>query len=439
MASSSGCERLHRAWRAAALLGLAVGLPAQADALYRGAPIRYGERTADDAVTRLQERLAAGEVELRRDATHGYLRGLLDALAVPVSSQALVFSKTSLQHQRISPDNPRAVYFGEDAYVGFVPGGSVLEVTVMDARLGPVFYTLDQQALEPRFERHTELCLACHASGRTAGWPGHLVRSVFADAAGHPLQAAPGFVTTHQSPLAERWGGWYVTGTHGAQRHMGNVTLSARPDPNEAPVLDVEAGANREVLPARVDPDRYLSPHSDLVALMVLEHQAHVHNVLARAGYEAQRAQHRHAQRLPDSDRDTKLRRDLHGIAADVLEAVLLRDEARLDGRLRGTSAFAEEFAASGPRDRAGRSLRELDLEQRLFRYPCSYLIYSPSFDTLPPAVLDAVYTRMWRILTGRFGRRSWPFTREQRQAILEILLDTKKGLPASWHRVEVR
>lgn len=430
-----------------ALLGcLALSTANAQVADYEHAPIRYGAQPGDDAVTRLRARLDAGETQLEYVDGQGYLPGLLRALGVPTSSQALVFSKTSLQLHRISPRTPRAVYFGDEVYVGYVPGGQVLEITAMDRDQGALFYTLEQSPDGPaRFEQHTDRCLTCHASGRTAGWPGHLVRSVLTDPDGHPLTAASSFVTTDASPLAERWGGWYVTGTHGDQRHLGNLITGATlrdPHPPKLRDLDLEPGANLLHLPASVQAHRYLSAHSDLVALMVLEHQTHMHNVLTRARYVALREVHRQAERArwdPDADTTTTTRRVLREVAGEVLDALLLRDEARLREPVGGTSTFAADFAAAGPRDPSGRSLRELDLEHRLFRYPCSYLIYSPAFDALPVEVRDVVYERLWRVLTGRYGQRSYYPTRTQRQAILDILLATRPGLPPEWRPVEVR
>ena len=109
----------------------------------------------------------------------GYLRSVLKLLYVPVSSQGLVFSKTSLQLFRISPSNPRAIYFNDNVYVGWVRSGEVIEVSTADPNLGAVFYTLDQTAsTNPKFVRRAE-CLQCHSSRSTKDVPGHIVRSIF--------------------------------------------------------------------------------------------------------------------------------------------------------------------------------------------------------------------------------------------------------------------
>ena len=118
------------------------------------------------------------------------------------------------------------------------------------------------------------------------------------------------------------------------------------------------------------------------------------------------------------------------------MDYLLFVDEPPLRGRIQGTSGFAEKFQARSPRDHQGRSLRQFDLEQRLMRYPCSYMIYSEAFDALPLGVKESIYGRMWQILSGRDGadkyRRMSP---ADRQAVVEILRDTKPGLPAYFQK----
>jgi hypothetical protein len=110
---------------------------------------------------------------------------------------------------------------------------------------------------------------------------------------------------------------------------------------------------------------------------------------------------------------------------------MLFVDEPRLVGAIKGTSGFAEKFAAEGPRDSKGRSLHQLDLQRRLLRYPCSYMIYTDAFDALAPAAKNAVYRRMWQVLSGQErGPKYARFALPDRQAIIEILRDTKKDLP---------
>jgi hypothetical protein len=401
-------------------------------------PISYGKTTAADPVARLQRRIDRGEVKLSYDEdAQGYLKAVLDALGVPTESQMLVFSKTSFQHTRIGPRTPRAVYFGDDVYVGYVRGGDVLEVSAVDPKLGATFYLLDQRPTgRPEFVRQSDACLQCHVSTKTQEVPGHLVRSVFPDRSGLPLLSGGSFVTDHTSPLSERWGGWYVTGTHGGQRHMGNVVAADRGHPED---LDREAGANRTDLKGLVDTSPYLTGHSDLVALMVLEHQTQTQNLITAAGYQARLGRYsdegiNKALGRPADALSPSTERRVNSAADKLAAALLLSGEAKLTDPVAGTSGFAAAFPERGPRDRKGRSLRDLDLSTRLFKYPCSYLIYSESFDALPVPVKERVYRRLLDVLTGRDTSPAFAhLSPDDRRAILEILADTRPGLPDEW------
>jgi hypothetical protein len=402
-------------------------------------PIRYSTTPATDAISRLQRRIDKGEVKLAYDADgQGYLKAVLEALGVAPQSQVLVFSKTSFQHTKIAPRTPRALYFGDDVYVGFVRGAEVLEFSAVDPKLGATYYLLDQDpaAGKPTFVRQTDTCLQCHQSAKTQEVPGHMVRSVYPDHRGFPVFGAGSFVTDHTSPLAERWGGWYVTGTHGTMRHMGNVMVTDRDHPDQ---LDTAAGANRKDLKGLVDTTPYLTGHSDIVALMVLEHQTQLHNLITAAGYQARIGRHydagiNKALGRPDDALSPSTERRLASYADKLVHALLFSGEAKLTASVAGTSGFTAEFARKGLRDRKGRSLRDFDLTTRLFKYPCSYLIDSEAFAALPSPVAERVYQRLLEVLTGRDqGSDFAHLAAADRQAILEILLETHRRLPPAW------
>jgi hypothetical protein len=400
------------------------------------APINYSESTPNNLVSRLQERINRGDAKLEFTDDHGYLPSVLKEFKVPISSQMLVFSKTSLQRDRISPRTPRALYFNDEVYVGFCHIGEVMEVSVADTKLGTVFYTLRQEPAEkPQFQRHTENCLSCHAS-RHQGIPAHMVRSVFPDRDGNPILSGGSYRVDQTTPIKNRWGGWYVTGTHGNSKHLGNMILPKRTVPDN---LVNDNGLNVIDLKGRIDTGMYLSPHSDLAALMVLEHQTEMHNRITAANYQTQYA-HRDADIINELDGVSHGRltestsRRVDSAAEQLIEYLLFCDEAPLDGPIKGCSSFAEEFSQRGPRDKKGRSLRDFDLTKRLFKYPCSYLIYSPAFDGLPATVKERIYRRLWDILNGNAKEREYAYlTPADRQAIKEILIDTKPGLPDYW------
>ncbi len=396
-------------------------------------PINYGTSSTNDPVAELQERIDSGEVPLAFDEKHGYLRSVLELLGIQPSSQVLVHSKTSFQLRRISPSRPRAVYFNDESYVGWVQHGDVIEVMATDPVQGEVFYTLFQDKDDhPELIRDRGQCITCHASSRTQGVPGGLVRSVFVDAGGQPQYGSGTFTIDHRSPFAERWGGWYVTGTHGQMRHMGNVVAKNRQHPE---ALDREAGANVTDLSDRLNVSPYLTPHSDLVALMVLEHQTQMQNYLTLASYECRSAAHYDGvmntalDRPKDFVSDSTSRRT-ESVGDRLLRYILFADEFPLTSPVEGTSTFAKDFEARGPRDSRGRSLRDFDLQSRMFRYPCSYMIYSPSFDRLPDPVKQHVVKRLHDVLTEKEDDQEFShLSTDDRQAILEILVETKPDL----------
>jgi hypothetical protein len=362
---------------------------------------------------------------------------LLRHLQVPESSQVLVFSKTSLQRDRISPKTPRAIYFNDEVMVGFTLRGQMLEISAADEAVGTAYYTLEQERVSrPSPERQTESCLVCHGASANDESPGHLVRSLYADRRGQPLLSKGSFRTDHSSPFEERWGGWYVTGTSGSQKHLGNLICEEGQRPED---IDNAQGVNVVDLKDRFTTAMYPTPHSDIVALMVLEHQVGMLNKIARASLETRMALHyqremnKALERPIDEPSESAWRR-IRSVGDKVVESLLFSDEIRLTDRVEGTSPFASEFAERGPRDHLGRSLRDFDLRTRMFRYPCSYLIYSRAFDSLPAEVKEYVYQELWDVLGGReTGKEFAHLTEEDRRAILEILRETKPDLPDYW------
>lgn len=416
----------------AAFAALAGG-GAQAQIEFEREPIHYGQVETHDRVARLQHAIERGDVALQYDDNHGYLKSLLLALDIPVQSQNLVFSKTSFQLRRISPARPRAVYANDDTYVGFVQGGDVLELASVDPDQGTMFYTLLQERAErPRFVADRGECLTCHATSRTQGVPGLLVRSVYSDRGGQPMIGSGTFSTDHRSPFSERWGGWYVTGTHGAMRHMGNVIARDRTRPED---LDREAGANVTDLSSRIDTSPYLAPTSDIVALMLLEHQVQMHNYFTLANFETRHALYydqvmNQALDRPADYQSESTERRVAAAGDKLLKYLLFSEEFALAGPVAGDPEFQRAFEARGPRDSQGRSLRDLDLHTRLLKFPCSYLIYSESFDRLPPPVRAYVVERLRNVLTGADDDPAFAhLSAEDRAAIFEILTQTKPDL----------
>ncbi len=365
-------------------------------------PSRTTPLPSSTAISELNRKLDEGAATLTFDPTSGYLRSVLSALGLPIESQMLVYTQTSLQAQKITMQNPRAIYFTDEVSVAWVRGGLVLEAWAQDPRQGTIFYTLDQQpSATPRFGRQLS-CLSCHLTWDTLGVPGPSVLTTFPRK--DDRDYANGHIVDHRSDITERWGGWYVTGKRVPPRHMGNLPLFMSP-PFPA------KSANRQSMEGAFDLNGYPTPYSDIVALLVLEHQAHMLNLITRAGWES---------RVGNAIR-------VREAVNTLVDYMLFVDEAPLPGRVEGSSNFAETFQAAGPRDARGRSLRDLQLETRLMRYPLSYMIYSGAFDGLPPDARSLAYQRLREVLSGTDTREHYAhLTPQLRRDIVEILESTK-------------
>ena len=250
---------------------------------FSDAPINYLSDTLSDPVAKLQQRVSKGDVTLEYEPAHGYLRSVLDALDIPISSQTLVFSKTSFQFRKISPETPRALYFNDDVYVGQVNQGKALEIVSFDPMQGAIFYLLDERKSEqPVFQRAELDCTQCHVAASTRGVPGVLLRSIYPNPTGTQATHSESFITGQDSPLHERWGGWYVTGSVGHQIHMGNAVVQDKDHPEQ---LDRLAVLN-------FDTSAYLTRHSDVVAHLVLAHQTQMHNLITLTNSQTRLALH---------------------------------------------------------------------------------------------------------------------------------------------------
>ena len=395
---------------------------------FADAPINYRSSDLKDPVANLEKRLERGELKLRYDSRHGYLKSVLDALHIAVSSQTLVFSRTSFQFPDISPSAPRALYYNDDVYVGQVHNGRFLEFVSFDPMQGAIFYVMDERRDQhPRFERAEVDCIQCHVAGSTKGIPGVMLRSVFTKPDGTADGAARSFVTGQESPLNQRWGGWYVTAKSGSQGAMANALIS---DPQHPEQLDRAAGANIESLTGRFDTAAYLAGSSDIVALMVLAHQTQMHNWITLTNYQTRIAL------FAESGSQTRLARDLKHRRSSWCDICFSLTKFLCRIRSREHPISRRQFVARGPRDSQGRSLRDFDLQKRIFKYPCSYLIYSEAFDAIPAPAKDYIYRRLFDILSGREqGPEFASLSSQDRRAILEILVATKPGLPDEWKR----
>lgn len=385
-------------------------------------PVRYADTKAEDSLTRLAADLESGAIRLDGASELDRLRFVLKILKIPEESQMLVFSKTSHQNALIHPKNPRALYFSEEAYVGHVPGGAI-EAVVVDPRLGPTFYLIEAGGPGGlKIERDHSSCLSCHGTARTENVPGLLVRSVYPNADGHPLLAMGTSHVTHETPLEERWGGYYVTG-RSSLPHLGNRTYDedGASDARPSQLADLRG---------KIDLSKYLQPTSDIVALMVLEHQCRMHNLLTAASLQYRRTHFLGRALDPAADPDEgSAGRVADGMAERIVACMLFQDEADPGEGIEGAEAFQKAFTARFPRTAAGESLADFRLYDRIFKNRCSYMIYSASFRDLPPRVKQAVFVRLKAVLEGEDPAFDW-LKASERKRIQGILAETVADWP---------
>jgi hypothetical protein len=384
--------------------------------------IRYADAPTTDRVGRLAAAVAAGQT-LGYDERGGYLHSVLQALGISPESQLLIFSKTGVQRANTGPRNPRALYFDDSVVVGYIAGARYLEIASHDPQQGVIFYTVDQLTTSGAGIVRRTNCLACHVSSSTMEVPGLIARSNFTDAEGNVLSQLGFHVVDHRTPLSQRWGGWFVTGKYdlapyGGVTHLGNIATALHP------VTEDAAGASNEILFHWMETNAadlgYPSHDSDIAALLVFDHQAKAINLLTRLNWETRVATH-------DGVADFS-RGDVRDLVNEISAYFLFVDEAPPPARLTPRPGFAARFAAASPRDSRGRSLRELDLDARLLKYSCSYMIYSPAFDALPAAAREAIYRQMAGMLAD--GARLPHLSKSDRSAVREILRATKADWP---------
>jgi len=391
----------------------------------RDPSIDYSDGPTTDVVANLKHRMDEGSASIRYEGRGGYLQSVMEALHVPAESQSVVFSKTSLQSHYISPSNPRAIFYSDDVTIAFIPDAPLLEIAALDPHQGMVFYSVVQKPSERPQILRTDSCLSCHEAHATLDVPGMLVRSVGSGTGGEVFLDYADYNSDQRSPYEQRWGGWFITGKTGSARHLGNLMLNPNGSTSRTSKLPVPL----ESLDGKFNLEGYPSHYSDVAAVLVLNHQMKMINLLTRVGWETRIAED---QSKKNPENKSNVDRLVAADAGELVDYMLFVGEPPLPGKFESTSGFPALFASSGPRDSRGRSLRQLDLESRLMRYPCSYMIYSPAFDGLPAAARDAVYSRLWAILSGQDKSPKYSrLSADTRSAIVGILLETKSDLPS--------
>ena len=401
----------------AALVASANCLPAEEtkEIKFSDPPHGYYTRTPEDAFSKWLREFKEGKSQLDTSSEKARLLSLLKALDVPVTSQLLVYSATSLQAGLIKPSNPRALYFNEEVYVGFVPGGK-LEIAAIDPELGPIFSVVNNSFRSggPPDIIRTERCMNCHAGNVSWHLPGFTAESVIPMNSGGSLDGFRRDIAGHTIPIADRLGGWHVTGAHEKGDHHGNVIGYA-----------TSSGYRTESNPpGRIfDWDTYPVRTSDLFTHLIHEHQLGFHNLITLAVYRTREFKET-GRGMISLENQAKL----NDLARQLVRYVLFANEAKLpNGGIKPDPAYEKDFLARRKAIANGASLRDLDLRSRLFRYRCSYLVHSPSFTGLPKEFKDRVVAGLTSALREQGGPPEFNYLpATEKRAISTILRETK-------------
>ncbi len=394
------------------------GLSIAASEFFELGPIHYSDSKPDNAVTDLADKTFKRTAGYSTDLA--FLKTVLKELNVSEDTQLLVFSKTSAQRKRIFPRYPRALYYSDSTYVGYVPGGP-LEIITHDPKLGLVFYLLSPENGEEEHGVEVQRkgsCLSCHVSTRTKGVPGLFARSLYTDDDGEIDFKKNNFDVNDETSLTKRWGGWYVTGNWSGISHLGN-------DPNGESTLK-----KLENVRDRVETSRYPRDTSDIASLLVFEHQCKMHTLFVEAKFQYERSLHLenaiHMAAKVKQEESSSYR--IANNAADTLvKALLFCNEANISGDgIEGNKAFEAAFISKARVSKSGKHLRKLRLYGRLFKYRCSYMIHSEAFDALPKIVKKLTFHKLHTILTTENILADFQHLKSrEKTAILEILKET--------------
>ena len=410
---------------------------AQSPEDYELPPVSYSASQPHDVISKLQAHIESGQLKFPGN-DKDVVKALLQELKIPIESQLLVFSKTSLQRGRINPEHPRAIYFSDACYVGWVPGG-LMEVTSIDPLIGPVFYSFDPRTANGavRFNRDAD-CMRCHGGTFVPHIPAIFARTVYADNEGEPLLRQGSEVVDYRTPFSERWGGWYVTGKHGAALHRGNVFATEK---DGALQVNFKSGANKTNLSDFFATDKYLADRSDIVALLVFEHQLAVQNAITHAGFSCRRMleyqknlQIAFKEPITDDLAFDSVKTVFNSSAREVTDRLLSKAEAKLPAGIAGAPSFAARFQSTAPRSTSGLSLKDLALTDHLFKNRCSYLIYSESFLALPELLKKQIYARLAKALDPNDPDPEYSYIdREERARIRTVLRETHPAFRNAW------
>jgi hypothetical protein len=388
---------------------------------FRSAPHNYLDWKPRDRFAMIKERIQQGEVKIDTSNDKAFLKSMLDALSIPASSQIMVFSASSLQSEIINPGNPRALYFNEDTYIGWVPGG-LIEIIAADPEMGPMFYVYDRLrpgGAVPSVQRSTK-CMNCHAGNATRRLPGLIAESLLVSRAGSSLETFRRDVQGHQIPLESRFGGWHLTGQHNISDHRANVM--GIPNAGKNTIVPVEPGQYSDL-------SLHLLPTSDILPNLIHEHQIGFENRLVYAIYTLRQLKHENKGLM-----GAAAKAEIEERAEEMARYITFAEEAKFPAKgITGDPAYAEDFLRDRKVTKAGISLKDLDMKTRMFKHRCSYMLYTDTWKEAPKELKDRVYYHMALYLRDQPDAQHAHIPAAERMAIRSILKETMNDLPSWW------
>ncbi|MBT3668082.1 MAG: hypothetical protein HN548_11450 [Opitutae bacterium] len=380
----------------------------------------YQNKPPQDPFSKFFKNLENGNITLNFNSEKEYLLSLFKELEISPYSQLLVYSTTSLQLSRISPSNPRAIYFGDDIYLGYVPGGQI-EIIGIDPELGAIPYIFNiprkNDLKHPSIYR-SKRCMNCHASQETKGAPGLLLSSVIPGPGGGSIDAFRRGEFGHAVSYEKRFGGWHITGMNPFTNSWANHT---------GIMQDGEIKKINNPPGKYFSWDKYPIGQSDALPHLVLEHQVGFTNLCISISYKF-----REIKSLDEQPKSEEYKEIIENETNSLLFYVLFKNEAKLPrNKMRIDSPFAKDFKNSVKPTNQAMLLREFDLEDRIFQLRCSYMIFSNSFEGLPVQIKNQFLKKLRYILSCE--RKNLPkeysyLDCEERHKINSILLDSLSG-----------
>lgn len=373
---------------------------------------QYYTRPLNDPFTKKKADLESGKIPL--DYTNGktFVTSLLKAFDIPASSQMLAFSTTSLQLSKISPSNPRALYFDEDLYISYVPGGKI-EIVSLDPQLGGIFYIFDiPQNGSPLKPERTTQCMNCHAEADTRHVPGLVIKSVIPGPNGGSLDSFRRSLTGHDIPLKQRFGGWYLTGPIPIEDHWGNTIGKLSPT----------GLSRRTIQPGELFSfDNYPYSSSDILPQLLHEHQAGFVNQVVEAAYKYRSYMYEDQGNLSPAHAE-----EMAKTTQQLTRYILFADEAPLpEGQIKGDPQYKKDFLASRKALPSGESLRDFDLQTRLFKHRCSYMVHSAVFQGLAPEYKTQVLQSLAKALDTQSPDPEYSYLSTGEKEVIKKLLQT--------------